>query len=311
MSPSPSMKPEGASPGLRYVVSPTSAARFLVLPLSLTLPMPYLLPYLRPFIPSHLQSTGNLFTPFSFLSRLASMRTPHSIYDHRDVPRGRREGTAYSPQQFFVLILGPEKRRSDHWELVIHHVVTVWMVSWSYLMYITLLGNAVFASIDVPDVSLAFSELLNYLQLERAKVVSFAMFVVGWTAREEEIGPLGASNPPRYHGVDGLVCICVLAYFISGDTRGSRGHGWTCGCVSGALSSLAPHSFFLCSVSTFLAFGVRARILVLSSSLALSPFSGDPSAWLWYSIVELRSWDQSTDFSTVALLQKFSYSPRS
>ncbi|KAJ7128260.1 hypothetical protein C8R46DRAFT_1049545 [Mycena filopes] len=28
-----------------------------------------------------------------------------------------------------VLILGLEKRRSDHWEMVVHHVVTMWMVS--------------------------------------------------------------------------------------------------------------------------------------------------------------------------------------
>ncbi|KAJ6626537.1 TLC domain-containing protein, partial [Mycena sp. CBHHK59/15] len=88
---------------------------------------------------------------------------------------------AYWLQQFLVLTLGLEKRRSDHWELVLHHCITVWMVSWSYLMNVTLLGNAVFMSMDVPDLCLAFSKLLNYLQLERAKVVSLGVFVVVWT----------------------------------------------------------------------------------------------------------------------------------
>ncbi|KAJ7334016.1 TLC domain-containing protein [Mycena albidolilacea] len=88
---------------------------------------------------------------------------------------------AYWCQQFTVLGLGLEKRRSDHWELVVHHVVTIWMVTWSYEMRVVLLGNAVFVSMDVPDVLLAFSKMLNYLKLERAKVVSFAVFVVGWT----------------------------------------------------------------------------------------------------------------------------------
>ncbi|KAF8197776.1 TLC domain-containing protein [Mycena galopus ATCC 62051] len=88
---------------------------------------------------------------------------------------------AYWLQQALVLGLGLEKRRSDHWELVIHHVVTVWMVTWSYMMNVTLLGNAVFVSMDIPDVLLAFSKMLNYLRLERAKVVSFAVFVVGWS----------------------------------------------------------------------------------------------------------------------------------
>ncbi|KAJ7719370.1 TLC domain-containing protein, partial [Mycena olivaceomarginata] len=116
-------------------------------------------------------------------------------YIWRDYPHNHLSGAmkgyylfqiAYWLQQFLVLILGLEKRRSDHWELVIHHVITVWMVSsrfdnWSYAMHVTLLGNAVFVSMDLPDVLLAFSKLLNYLQLDRAKVVSFAVFVVGWT----------------------------------------------------------------------------------------------------------------------------------
>ncbi|KAJ7923137.1 TLC domain-containing protein [Mycena leptocephala] len=88
---------------------------------------------------------------------------------------------AYWLQQALVLILGLEKRRSDYWEFVLHHVITVWMVGWSYLMNVTLLGTAVFISMDLPDMCLAFSKMLNYLQLERAKVVSFGVFVVVWT----------------------------------------------------------------------------------------------------------------------------------
>ncbi|KAJ7016051.1 hypothetical protein C8F04DRAFT_1166548 [Mycena alexandri] len=69
-----------------------------------------------------------------------------------------------------VLLLGLEKRRSDYWS-----------TCWSYLMNVTLLGTAVFVSMDVPDLLLAVSKMLNYLQLERPKVVSFAVFVVAWT----------------------------------------------------------------------------------------------------------------------------------
>ncbi|KAJ7085139.1 TLC domain-containing protein [Mycena belliarum] len=62
---------------------------------------------------------------------------------------------AYWVQQGGVLALGLEKRRSDFWEYVLHHLITVWMVSWSYLMNVTLLGNAVFISMDIPDTGLA------------------------------------------------------------------------------------------------------------------------------------------------------------
>ncbi|KAF8134102.1 hypothetical protein K438DRAFT_2031477 [Mycena galopus ATCC 62051] len=55
-----------------------------------------------------------------------------------------------------VVVVGLEKRRNDR-ERVIHHVVMVWMVTWSYMMNITLQGNAVFVSMDVSDVLLASS----------------------------------------------------------------------------------------------------------------------------------------------------------
>ncbi|KAF8197791.1 TLC domain-containing protein, partial [Mycena galopus ATCC 62051] len=87
---------------------------------------------------------------------------------------------AYSLQQALVLALGLEKTRSGRWELVVHHVVTVWIITWSSVMNATLLENAVFVSMDAPDMLLALSKMRSYLRLERAKVVSFAGFVVGW-----------------------------------------------------------------------------------------------------------------------------------
>ncbi|KAJ7908263.1 longevity assurance proteins LAG1/LAC1 [Mycena leptocephala] len=88
---------------------------------------------------------------------------------------------SYWCQQLLVLVLGLEKPRKDYYELVAHHIVTLWLVGWSYLINLTLIGNAIYMSMDIPDMALAFSKLLNYLQLERAKVVSFAVFVCLWT----------------------------------------------------------------------------------------------------------------------------------
>ncbi|KIK68047.1 hypothetical protein GYMLUDRAFT_36867 [Collybiopsis luxurians FD-317 M1] len=88
---------------------------------------------------------------------------------------------AYWVQQLLVLILGLEKPRKDYYELVAHHIVTIWLVGWSYLINLTLIGNAVYMSMDIPDTFLAFSKLLNYIRAERAKIVSFAIFIVIWT----------------------------------------------------------------------------------------------------------------------------------
>ncbi|KAJ3843399.1 longevity assurance proteins LAG1/LAC1 [Lentinula raphanica] len=88
---------------------------------------------------------------------------------------------AYWIQQLLVLVLALEKPRKDHYELVAHHIVTIWLVGWSYLINLTLIGNAVYMSMDIPDSFFAFSKLLNYLRADRAKVVSFVIFIFIWT----------------------------------------------------------------------------------------------------------------------------------
>ncbi|KZT74358.1 longevity assurance proteins LAG1/LAC1 [Daedalea quercina L-15889] len=88
---------------------------------------------------------------------------------------------AYWCQQLIVLVLNLEKPRKDYYELVAHHMVTLWLVGWSYLINLTLIGNAVYVSMDVPDTFLAFSKLMNYIQFTRAKVVSYITFLVVWS----------------------------------------------------------------------------------------------------------------------------------
>ncbi|RDB22598.1 Sphingosine N-acyltransferase lac1 [Hypsizygus marmoreus] len=88
---------------------------------------------------------------------------------------------AYWCQQLLVLLLGLEKPRKDYTELVAHHLVTLWLVGWSYMLNFTLIGNAVFMSMDIPDTFLAFSKMLNYIQWERAKVYAFITFIFVWS----------------------------------------------------------------------------------------------------------------------------------
>jgi acyl-CoA-dependent ceramide synthase len=59
---------------------------------------------------------------------------------------------AYWYQQFLLLILRVEKPRTDFVELVAHHIVTLWLISWSYLMNMTLFGNAIYLTMDWSDV---------------------------------------------------------------------------------------------------------------------------------------------------------------
>ncbi|KAI5124910.1 hypothetical protein M0805_007338 [Coniferiporia weirii] len=88
---------------------------------------------------------------------------------------------SYWIQQLIVLALKIEKPRKDFQELVAHHIVTLWLIGWSYGVNLTLIGNAVFVSMDIPDTFFAFSKLCNYLNLEKTKTVSFGIFMLVWT----------------------------------------------------------------------------------------------------------------------------------
>ncbi|KAJ7065021.1 longevity assurance proteins LAG1/LAC1 [Mycena amicta] len=88
---------------------------------------------------------------------------------------------AYWIQQVLVLLLGLERPRKDYNEFIVHHCVTIWLIGWSYFMNFTLIGHAVYLSMDIPEVFFSFSKLLNYLALDRAKIVSLAIFAYVWT----------------------------------------------------------------------------------------------------------------------------------
>jgi len=114
-------------------------------------------------------------------------RTEHFWIDYPhwqlipDLKRYYMMHLAYWLQQLVVLLMGLEKPRKDYRELVLHHFVTLWLVGWSYVMNLTFIGNAVFISMDLPDIFLAISKLLNYIQWERAKVVAFGLLVIIWS----------------------------------------------------------------------------------------------------------------------------------
>jgi len=87
---------------------------------------------------------------------------------------------SYWLQQFLVLALRLEKPRSDYLELVIHHIVTLWLICWSYLLNLTVIGNAVFISMDIPDSFLALTKLMNYTEMT-GRNVCFVVFLLLWS----------------------------------------------------------------------------------------------------------------------------------
>lgn len=70
---------------------------------------------------------------------------------------------AYWSQQAIVLLLQLEKPRKDFKELVLHHIVTLFLIGLSYRFHFAKMGIAVFITHDISDFFLATSKTLNYL----------------------------------------------------------------------------------------------------------------------------------------------------
>ncbi|KAI5452830.1 sphingosine N-acyltransferase lag1 [Naganishia albida] len=87
---------------------------------------------------------------------------------------------SYWLQQTIILAARVEKPRKDFKELVAHHVVTLWLIGWSYCLTLTYIGVGVFVTMDVSDIFLALAKCINYVS-ETASVPVFAFFVCVWT----------------------------------------------------------------------------------------------------------------------------------
>lgn len=82
-------------------------------------------------------------------------------------------------QQACVLALQLEKPRKDHDEMVYHHIVTLLLVWSSYVFHFTKMGLAVYITMDVSDLFLSISKILNYLNSPFTEPV-FVFFICVW-----------------------------------------------------------------------------------------------------------------------------------
>lgn len=97
---------------------------------------------------------------------------------------------SYWLQQAFVMFAGLERPRKDYYELIAHHLVTLWLIGWSYFINLTMIGTTVFVCMDIPDTWLAvciqgahtqLSKMLNYLDLNLAAATVYSTFMVVWS----------------------------------------------------------------------------------------------------------------------------------
>jgi len=54
-------------------------------------------------------------------------------------------------------------------------------VGWSYTTYLTYIGVAIFVTMDLADIVLAFAKCLNYIKYQRSSEVVFGIMLCTWT----------------------------------------------------------------------------------------------------------------------------------
>ncbi|KAF3177015.1 hypothetical protein TWF106_001632 [Orbilia oligospora] len=86
---------------------------------------------------------------------------------------------SYWLQQAIVLVLMLEKPRKDFKELVIHHIVTVALITLSWRFHFTYIGLSVFITHDVSDFFLATSKVFNYIDSPITGPY-FVVFIFSW-----------------------------------------------------------------------------------------------------------------------------------
>ena len=87
---------------------------------------------------------------------------------------------AFWTQQAAILILQVEKPRSDYYEFVFHHIITIALIWNSYRFHFTWIGLEVFITMDISDFFLGTSKLLNYMNSPITGPF-LVMFVFVWT----------------------------------------------------------------------------------------------------------------------------------
>lgn len=85
---------------------------------------------------------------------------------------------AFWLQQIAVLHL--ERRRKDHLQMLLHHIVTIVLLAGSYSYRQWRAGNAVLVCMDLVDIILPLAKVLRYLSLRRSCDAAFAVFVAAW-----------------------------------------------------------------------------------------------------------------------------------
>jgi len=80
-----------------------------------------------------------------------------------------------------VFVINLEERRSDFWQMLTHHAVTLVLISGSYVCCFYPVGIVVLLLMDPADVCLSAAKMLKYMGWQTLCDIMFGIFMLVWT----------------------------------------------------------------------------------------------------------------------------------
>ncbi|KAA8649200.1 hypothetical protein EYZ11_003765 [Aspergillus tanneri] len=91
-------------------------------------------------------------------------------------------------QQFFVINI--EERRKDHYQMLIHHIITSTLLTSAYFYSFYNVSNVVLCLMDIVDLLLPTAKILKYFKYEATCNVAFGVFMAGWLLTRHIMYPI-------------------------------------------------------------------------------------------------------------------------
>lgn len=80
-----------------------------------------------------------------------------------------------------MLVLNAEAKRKDHWQMMAHHFITVFLMGTSYYYNFTRVGCLIMVLMDFCDIFLPMAKMLRYLEVRQVVCDTlFAWFMLSW-----------------------------------------------------------------------------------------------------------------------------------
>lgn len=79
-----------------------------------------------------------------------------------------------------VIVVNLEERRSDFWQMLTHHIVTLFLIGGSYMCCFYPVGIVVLLLMDPADVCLSTAKMLKYMGWQTVCDIMFTIFMIVW-----------------------------------------------------------------------------------------------------------------------------------